>query len=170
MIALVILVIAGAFASGYISRGIIARAGSLPPATRRAISRDRARRTADISEVPAAWRSPLHTVSIRTPLPAQPADPLDERLTSAIVKLGDHYEPAAGWQAQVDALARSMPIADALTAGPPWAPQACIDATTCPQCAAQVGQRCATDRPLHVSRWDAWARAGFPRRKERPRG
>lgn len=72
MIALVILIIAGAFASGYILRGLVDRTGSLPPATRRAIRRDRAQRIADLSDVPAVWRSPIHTATQLTRRQSEP--------------------------------------------------------------------------------------------------
>lgn len=44
-----------------------------------------------------------------------------------------------------------------------WAPQACTAAIACPlsDCAAPRGERCLTDRPLHLERWDAWAASGF---------
>jgi hypothetical protein len=47
--------------------------------------------------------------------------------------------------------------------GRSWAPQACTDAIACPlpECAARRGERCATDRPLHTERWDAWAAIGY---------
>lgn len=49
-----------------------------------------------------------------------------------------------------------------------WAPQLCTNAIACPRCAAQAGERCLTDRPLHLERWDAWAASGFAKRKEAP--
>jgi hypothetical protein len=42
-----------------------------------------------------------------------------------------------------------------------WAPEACTNAIACPRCGAEIGQRCATDRPLHVERWDAWRAVRF---------
>ena len=50
----------------------------------------------------------------------------------------------------------------------PWAPEQCIAAIACPRedCGAAIGERCKTDRPLHVERWDAWRAAGFPARSE----
>lgn len=100
MIALVILIVAYAFASGYISRGIVARAGSLPPATRRAIRRDRAQRIADISR---ARHTPGPT--------AADLDAGQERMLDAVAKLGDHYEPPAGWQDRAISSARWRPCA-----------------------------------------------------------
>lgn len=49
-----------------------------------------------------------------------------------------------------------------------WAPQACTEAIACPvlTCSAPRGERCKTDRPLHLERWDAWAATGF---KELPK-
>lgn len=164
MIALVILILAGAFASGYISRGIVdraARSWSMPPASRRAILRDRRRarlglaapnigRTespqhrdeptrgrlppdleielqacypwlngADVCGKPRPpWWRPCarrrweRTVDFARRLHAESAtrhgvlvgppthvatvrDPLEGRLTDAIGKLGDHYQPPA---------------------------------------------------------------------------
>jgi hypothetical protein len=42
-----------------------------------------------------------------------------------------------------------------------WAPVACTNAIACPVCPARRRERCATDRPLHLERWDAWKAAGF---------
>lgn len=44
-----------------------------------------------------------------------------------------------------------------------WAPVACTNAIACPvlTCKASPGERCATDRPLHFERWDAWRAMGF---------
>lgn len=42
-----------------------------------------------------------------------------------------------------------------------WAPQACTSAIACPACLAPKGERCTTDRPLHLERWDAWAGSSF---------
>lgn len=44
-----------------------------------------------------------------------------------------------------------------------WAPQACTSAIACPlpDCKATPGERCMTDRPLHLERWDAWAASGY---------
>jgi len=42
-----------------------------------------------------------------------------------------------------------------------WAPVACTNAIACPVCPAQPRERCNTDRPLHLERWDAWKAAGF---------
>lgn len=37
-----------------------------------------------------------------------------------------------------------------------WAPQQCTASIACPECHAKTGERCATDRPFHLARWDAW--------------
>lgn len=42
-----------------------------------------------------------------------------------------------------------------------WAPQACTAAIACPVCHVPAGERCLSDRPLHLERWDAWAATGF---------
>jgi hypothetical protein len=49
-----------------------------------------------------------------------------------------------------------------------WAPQACTDAIACPlpRCAAEPGEPCLTDRPLHLERWDAWAAVNFAERQD----
>jgi hypothetical protein len=42
-----------------------------------------------------------------------------------------------------------------------WAPQLCTASIACPACLAQAGERCKTDRPLHLERWDAWAKTNY---------
>lgn len=46
-----------------------------------------------------------------------------------------------------------------------WAPQRCTRAIRCPRCGVPAGERCLTDRPLHLERWDAWRDTQW---KERP--
>lgn len=43
-----------------------------------------------------------------------------------------------------------------------WAPQICTAESSCPRCKAKPGERCRTDRPLHLERWDAWMAARRP--------
>ena len=43
-----------------------------------------------------------------------------------------------------------------------WAPVLCTNNWPCPLCYAKRGELCATDRPLHLERWDEWRAAGFP--------
>lgn len=109
MIALVILIIAGAFASGYISRAIVERAASLPPATRRAIRRDRRRQRLGLADRVLGCRCHLGLGECRMCSEARTGktidagvhvidrvDPLNAQLIEAIRTLGSDARRARG--------------------------------------------------------------------------
>lgn len=75
-----------------------------------------------------------------------------------------HLGRCATCQSEIDALLQVTWVIDS-PPREPWAPQGCTDSIACPlvECAAQPGERCKTDRPVHVERWDAWKAAGFRR-------
>ena len=72
--------------------GSTRRGTDLPAATKREIRRDRKQRIADLSRSQRKRDDEL--------------DASRKRVTSEIAKLGDHYEPPAGWQDKVRAMAR----------------------------------------------------------------